>query len=346
MRKNDVSLRNEHEGLRNRVGFYDFTHELLEVTGTGSGDFLDKMFVNAIGNTRIGAGKYTTMLNEQGIIIDDIIVFRMEKEKYWVSTLYIAEMIKWFDTYSGEFNVAYKDITSDTTMYAIQGPKSKEVLNDFLSENIDNLRDFNIRENKIDDIPVWVARSGFTGELGYELYFAPPYKELVESKLNESGKDFDIVEMKTDVILTSLPTEKGYVLMRDLAGINPLEAGFGWSIDWSKDFIGKAALEKAKTEGIKRKLIGFTVDDDAAEVEPDSVIKVNGKTAGKVTNFTYGFTVEKNIGYALIDQTLAKIGDQVTIESGDKEVEATLTKREFYDQENNRRKGITEDISM
>lgn len=339
MRKNNVDLRNEHEGLRNRVGFYDFTHDLVEATGPSAADFLDRMFVNSMGKASPGDAIYTTMLNEEGIIIDDVIAFRLEAEKFWISTLYVEEMIKWFDAHSSGMDVEYKDITETTAMYAIQGPKSREVLNAFLGDSIDNLEDFTISDNKIDDVRVKVARCGFTGELGYEIYLAPEHKDLLETKLNESGQSFDIVEMKTDVILSSLPTEKGYILMRDVAGTNPLEAGFGWSVDWSKDFVGKEALEKVKNEGATRSLVGFTVEDDTADIAEESEVKVAGKTAGKVTNFTYGFTVEKNIGYALIDNSVAKVGDKATIVSGDKEYEATLTDRVFYDVKDERRRG-------
>lgn len=163
MRKDDVNLRHEHETIRKRVGFHDFTHQLFEVRGPDAGSFLDKMFVNNIAGSKIGQGKYTTMLNERGHIMDDFIIFRMEDDMYWVSTLYIQEMLSWFDTYHDGFNVEFKDIKDVTVIYAIQGPKSKEVLNDFLAESIDDLKFNWIRDNKIDDIPVKVARCGFTG---------------------------------------------------------------------------------------------------------------------------------------------------------------------------------------
>lgn len=335
MRKNDVNVRNEHEAIRNSVGFYDFTHQLLEVKGTDAQNFLDKMFVNSIGKSKVGVAKYTTMLNEDGIIIDDVIVFRIEEETFWVSTLYIAELIKWFDEYKEGAKVEYEDITNITTMYAVQGPKSKAVLNDFLKDNVDDLKFFTIKDNMIDGVPVKIARSGYTGELGYEIYCNPKDVNLVESKLLASGAQYNITSIKTDVIVTSLPREKGFVLMSDLAGTNPLEVDFDWTIDWSKDFVGKSALEKVKAEGAKRKLIGFTVDDDAAVVDVGDVVKVNGQEVGKVTVFTYGYTVEKNIGFALVETAKAKVGDKATIG----EVAATLTERVFYDVEGNRVKG-------
>jgi aminomethyltransferase len=339
MKTGDSNVRREHEAVRNSVGFYDFTHQLLEVKGAGATDFLSKVFVAAIAKASVGEAKYTTMLNEAGTIIDDVIVFRIADDTFWVSTLYIAEMIKWFDAYKGTSSVAYKDITSITTMYAVQGPNSKAVLNDFLGESVDGLKYFTIRDNTIDGVKVKVARSGYTGELGYEIYCAPEQKQLVEQKLVASGKQYGITRIETSVIVASLPREKGYVLMSDLAGTNPLEVGFGWAVDWGKDFVGKAALSEVRAAGAKRSLLGFTVDDDMAEVEPGAVVKVNGEIAGRVTVFTYGYTVEKNIGFALVENAKAKVGDKATILWGGNEVEATLQDRVFYDAENMRVKG-------
>ena len=332
MRKNDTAIRNEHEGLRNRVGYYDFTHELLEVTGPDAAAFLDKMFVNTIAKIDVSRARYTTMLNEKAEIIDDVIVFRLAQDKFWVSTLYIDAMIKWFDVQSAGQDVAYQDITAETSMYAIQGPRSLDVINTFLAEQVD-LKFLTIVDNKIGDIPVKVARCGFTGELGYEIYISPEHKELLEEQLNQAGKAHDIVKMTTDAILTSIPSEKGFVLMKDVTDINPLEANFGWLVDWDKDFIGKDVLVKAKADGVTRELVGFTVDDDAAVIAEQSEVKANGASVGTVTNFTYGYTLEKNIGYAVIDTQRAKIGDQVTIASNGKEVAATLSARCFYDPE-------------
>lgn len=336
MRKNETNVRKEHETIRNSVGYYDFTHQLLEVKGSDAQAFLNKMFVAAIEKMGIGEAKYTTMLNDDGIIIDDVIVFRIEEEVFWISTLYINELIAWFDAHKDNAKVEYCDITEKTTMYAVQGPNSRAVLNDFLKNSIDSLKYFTIEDNMIDDIPVKVARSGYTGELGYEIYCAPENKVIIEDKLAESGEQYGIINITTDVIITSLPREKGFVLMSDLAGTDPLEVDFGWTIDWNKDFVGKSALEKVKAHGAKRKLIGFTVEDDTAQVEPGADVKVGGVVAGKVTMFTYGYSVEKNIGFALIDVDKAKIGDAAVV--GDS-INAVLSERVFYDPENRRVRG-------
>jgi aminomethyltransferase len=327
MRKDDTALRNEHNAVRERVGYHDFTHQLMEVTGPDADRFMDKMFVNDISGAKIGQGKYTSMLNEDGEIIDDVIIFHIDEQLYWISTLDIQFMLDWFGKYDEGFDVNFEDITDVTTMYAVQGPDSLAVLNKILAENIDDLKFTRIIDNKIDDLDVKVARFGFTGELGFELYFTPENKEFVEEKLEDAGAEFDIKEIETDVFLTSLPTEKGLKIMRDYEGLDPVEAGLSWSIDWDSDFIGKEAIQSSKEDGPRRSLIGFIVDDDAAEVELESDITKDGDVVGRVTNYTYGYTAGQNIGFAVIENDKVKIGDKVMI--GD--VEATLTSDKFVE---------------
>jgi aminomethyltransferase len=337
MHKNDTILEAQHEAVRNTVGWYDWTHKVLEVTGADATTFLDKIYVNPIAKTKVGGAKYTTMLNEDGIIIDDVIVYRLEENRYWISTLYMKELIAWLDDHKGASEVEYNDITNITKMYAVQGPKSKDLANAFLAEKVDDQKFFTIRDNKIGKVPVKIARGGYSGEFGYEIYVAPENSGLLESELAKSGKAFGAMHItEIEVMVLTLASEKGYNLMSDLGGINPFEAGFDGAIDWSKDFIGKAALEKVKVGGPKRQLLGFTVKDDSAHIPAKdkggygAVVMFNGEEIGRVTKFAYGFTVGKNIGFALVEIEKAKVGDNVTIN----EYEATLTDRIWYDPEN------------
>ncbi|HLR20500.1 MAG TPA: aminomethyltransferase family protein [Tissierellaceae bacterium] len=338
MLKNDQVRRKDHETIRKHVGFYDFTHEVLEVGGKDATKFLDYIFLNSIHNTKLDGAKYTTMLNEDGIIIDDVIVFRLEEDLYWVSTLFIKEMKEWFEKYKEGFDFQYKDITEEISMWAVQGPDSRKLLNKILEENIDDMKFFDFKENKVDNIPVRISRSGFTGELGYEIYANPRCEDILRKELLEKGKEFNVKEMETDVILTSIPAEKGYVIMSDLEGLNPYEAGFAWSIRWNKDFIGKEALEKVKDDNPKQRLLGYITDEDV-DIEEKSIIKVDDKEVGKVTKSAYGYTVEKNIGYVVLDKEYANKDQEIEIVNGDDVVKAVVTDRVFYDKDDERRYG-------
>ena len=325
----------DHETIRNKVGYYDFTHKLLKVTGKDAAEFLDKMFVANISKARTGTAKYTTMLNEDGKIIDDVIVFHIDADTYWISTLYIDELIAWFDQHRSFEDMTYTEITDDVTMYAVQGPNSRELMNKILKNPVNDLKHFHIEDNQIDAMRVKIARSGYTGELGYEIYCVPSDAERIERSLEKYGQEYGVRKIKTDVIVTSIPREKGYVLMSDLEGTNPLETGFDWTVDWEKDFIGKEALQRDKEKGVGRKLVGFIVPKTSANIQAGDEIKVNGISAGRVTMFTYAYTIGQNIGFALIDTDKAQVGDlAVVAETG-----VILTERCFYDVSNSRVKG-------
>ncbi len=329
---NKELLRKEHEAVRNKVGFFDFAHDILEVTGKDARDFLDFMCVNVISEVEPNNASYTTILNENADALDDVIVFYHGGDKYWVTTLFMDSLQKWFNSHVGDRDVKFKDITKETALYAVQGPKSKDVLNKMLKDTVDDLGYFQFKQTMLDDINVMVSRTGFTGELGYELYFHPKYTDKIIEALNEKGKEFGIVEVTTDVTLTSLPTEKGYITVNDFKGANPIELGLEWSVDCEKDFVGKDKLCILKEEGPERRLVGFEVEGDNIEIKKGDVVKVDGKEIGEVTTFTYGFTVEKYIGYALIESQYAKEDDKLTIVSNGKEIEATIVEgRIFYD---------------
>ncbi|SHN60121.1 aminomethyltransferase family protein [Desulfitobacterium chlororespirans] len=331
--KDDAAKREQHEAVRNKVGWYHFTHQLLEVTGEDATAFLDRIHANPIATLKVGSERYTTILNEDGVIIDDVVVFRLEENKYWISTLYVNKLVKWLDAYKGESKVEYRNITGAWAMYAVQGPLSKELLNCFLAEKIDDQKFFTIRDNKIGDVLVKVNRAGFAGEkVGYEIYIAPEKAALVEAKLEECGKAFGAVRVtEFQLMVWTLPAEKGFYLMCDLNGTNPLEVGLERGIDWNKDFIGKEALVKVKEEGPKRRMLGFTVDEEDMHIETRSLgssgapILLDGEEVGRVRKLTYGYTVGKNIGYALVDSGKANIGDKVIING----FEATLTDKVF-----------------
>jgi aminomethyltransferase len=331
--KNDDWKRREHMAVRETVGWYFFTHELLEVTGRDAAAFLDLIYPNPISNLDVSRARYTTMLNEEAQIIDDVVVFRLEKNRFWVSTLYIIKLIAWLDAHKGDFDVAYKNITEEWDMYAVQGPRSKDLINRLAATSVDDQKFFQILDNTIDGIDVKINRGGFTGEkLGYEIYVPREATEDIENQLIKVGKDFGAVEVQEfQIMVLTLPTEKGFYLMGDIHWTNPFEVGLTGNINWDKDFIGKEALLKIREEGPKRTLLGFVTDEDDVHIHPKDrggsghPVEIYGEEVGRVHKFTYSFIAEKSIGYALVDNSKAKIGDRIVING----YNGTLTEKVF-----------------
>ena len=252
--KFDDMKRSEHMAVRDAVGWYLWTHQLVEVTGKDAAAFLDYIFPKNISNLKNGRERYTTMLDENAQIIDDVVVFRMEDETFWISTLFKMMMFPWFEAHKGSYQVEFKDITKEWEMYAVQGPRSIEMVNALVKNPVDNQKFFEMKANEIDGIPVYVNRAGFTGEkLGYELYFPKAEAPAQEEKLRALAPNFGGREVtEFQVMAWTLPCEAGFYYMRDLRHTNPYEVGLANGINFDKDFIGKEALMKIRDEGPAR----------------------------------------------------------------------------------------------
>lgn len=314
----DSSIRKQHEAVRSKAGWYYFTHHLIEVTGNDAAAVLDKMCTSAIGTLAAGRERYTMILDKEGIIQDDIIVFRLEEKKFWVSTLHINREMTRLAVYAQNNDIAFRRITEEWDMYAVQGPNSTSLVNAVVAEPVDDMKFFSIRDTTVDGIPAKVARSGFTGEkVGYEIYIPTEKTKAVEDKLRANQDRCEAMEItEIDVIVYTLSTEKGFVLMTDIHGCNPFEVGMDKNIDFSKEFEGRQALEALKQQPCTRKLVSFILEDDAALVyggpKGAKVVK-NGEIVGRATKMTYGVTMGKNIGFALINTNKAQIGDEITL---------------------------------
>ena len=315
--KEDTAARAEHQAVRENAAWYRWTHDLVEVKGAGSADFLDYLFVNQIKKAAVGRSKYTTMLNEDGKIIDDTIVMHMGADEYWVSTLYAPQLIEWMDQHKGDREVAYEDITQKVDMYAIQGPNSLKVVNALTDSPADDLKRFQVKDARAGKIPVKIHRSGFTGELGYEVYCKTEDTQAVKEAIKKAADSFEAPELKIlEVYVRSLPVEKGFALRQDMYGLTPYECGLDWSVHMEKDFIGKEALKKAAEAGNQYQLVGLEyLAESYEDICQKEIVYDRGVPCGFVRTAIYGYTVGKNIGFAVIDAKRAQIGKKLTVGS-------------------------------
>lgn len=317
--KEDTVARAQHTAVRENAGWYRWTHDLVEVKGADACAFLDYLFVNTIARAAVGRSKYTTMLNEDGKIIDDTIVMRMGETHYWVSTLYAPQFCKWAQAHKAAYAVAIEDITPTIDMYAVQGPNSGKMMNALLKTPVDGMKRFQVIDNAIGDIAVQIHRSGFTGELGYEIYCRMEDTKAIEAAIREAAASFNAPEINIlEVYVRSLPVEKGFALRQDMYGLTPFECGLDWSVSFDKDFVGKEALLKATEEGMKQKLVGLEyLAESYEDIAQREIVYRNGVPCGFVRAAIYGYTVEKNIGFAVIDAKKAELGTRVTVGCND-----------------------------
>lgn len=319
--KYDDMKRSEHMAVRKTVGWYLWTHQLIEVTGKDAAAFLEMIFPKNIGNLAIGRERYTTMLDESGRIIDDVVVFRMGEQKFWISTLFKVDLQAWFTAHKDERDVAWEDITKDWEMYAVQGPKALEMVNALVKEPVDDQKFFQIKANEIDGLPVYINRAGYTGEkVGYEIYYSKADAPEQEKKLRALAETLGGREVtEFQVMAWTLPCEAGFFYMRDLRHTNPFEVGLESGINWEKEFIGKEALLKVREEGPRREVVGFTVEDADIHIKGRNMgnegekVYVDGEEIGRVMKITYSYVHEINNGTIICKKGALKPGDKVLL---------------------------------
>ena len=317
--KEDETARAEAAAVRTNAAWYRWTHDLVKVTGKDAERFLDWILVNTIAGLQVGKGKYTTMLDETGRIIDDLVVFHKDEGLWWISTLYGPHAVKWFDAHADGFDVIYEDITQEIDMYAVQGPNSSKIMNELIAITVDELKRFQIIDTTIGDISVTVDRGGFTGELGYEIYCAREDSSAVAEAIEAAATKYDAPRLKTlEVYVRSLPMEKGMALRQDYKGLSPYEANLGWSVSMDKDFFGKEALEAAQAEDSKHAFVGIEIERESYEdIAQNEIIRKRGIPVGICRQMIYGYTVDKNIGFGIVDARKAPLGTRVTIGPND-----------------------------
>lgn len=315
--RDDEVARADALAVRNEAGWYRWTHDTVDVTGPDSTRLLDGLLVNTVALCKVGREKYTTMLDETGGIIDDLMAIRLEENHWWLSTLYGPQMVRWLDEHSQGFDVTYSDITPSIDMFSVQGPRSAEVMGKVTDAPVDELKRFQIVDETIGGAPVRVDRGGFTGELGYEIYCSRADSPRISQLLHGSGAR----ELQTlEVYVRSLPMEKGLALRQDYHHLTPFEANLGWSVHFDKkgDFVGRAALEKAQEEGPRYAFVGVEIERESYEdICQNEIVRKRGIPVGKCRQMIYGYTVDKNIGFAIVDAKKCPIGTKVTIGPND-----------------------------
>lgn len=325
--KYDDMKRSEHMAVRNTVGWYFWTHQLLEITGPDVTAFLDYVYPNDIGSLAVGRDRYTTMLNEQGEIIDDVVIMRMSEDRYWVSTLYATKTDDWWYFHQGDYDVDWSEITDEWSMYAVQGPRAKELTAGLAKDSIDELKFFAHMNTEIGSIPCIINRAGFSGEkLGYEIYVHPDDCDALEALLKPAAEKLGGREVtEFQVMAWTLPTEANFYYMRDLAHTNPFEVGLEKNIRWDKAFIGKEALLKIKEEGASREMVGFEVPEADIYIRskqyggPGEPVYIDGEEEeiGRVSKLVYSYVKEVNNGYILAKKDALHIGDKIKIHGYD-----------------------------
>lgn len=328
-----TSIIAEHKAVRNSVGLFDVSHmgEIF-IRGNEALNFVQYITINDASILNDGRVQYSAMCYPDGGIVDDLLVYRISENEFMmvVNASNKDKDFAWMKE-NNKFDVDIVDESDDYSLLAVQGPKSKEVIQKICDRPLD-LEYYHFFFAKVAGVDMIVSRTGYTGELGYELYFKgdEAIAEKVWNELIEAGKNENIQPVGLGA-RDSLRLEMGYCLYgNDIdQTTNPLEASLGWITKFKKNsFVGKEALLKVKEEGLKRKLVPLISEEKAFPRHGYDLV-FNGKKVGQITSGTISPILDKPIalGYVAID--FAKEGTQINFLIRGKEIPSVITKLPF-----------------
>jgi aminomethyltransferase len=331
-----TSIVEEHQAVRNNVGIFDISHMgQLVVDGTGAREWLNTMLTNNVGELDVGTGQYTFLLNDRGGIIDDLIVYRVGEQKFLlvVNAARTDEDFAWLQGHVPAANaVPLVNRSADFGGVAIQGPRIAELFHALFGTNADLPSRNSIADFPFDGTTVSVARTGYTGEDGIEVFFRATDAVKSWNAALERGKPFGIKPCGLGARDT-LRLEMCYPLNgSDLSPErNPMEAGLGFFVDLTKsNFIGRDVLLETKEKGPREKLVPFRMKEKGPPPRPHYTVFENGERIGEVTSGTLSPSLNWGVGMAYVSTARAKIGAQIDIEIRGQKFPATIEKKPLY----------------
>lgn len=329
------SIKGEHEAVRTRAGLFDVSHmgEIL-VSGENALPFLQQMMTNDLQSLTIEKARYTAMCNEDGGVIDDLIVYKQKDGEYLlvVNAANIEKDYQWLVQHRMD-QVSIENVSDQIAQLAIQGPLAEQIVQSLTEEPIGDIPLFGFKQQvKIANVETLISRTGYTGEDGFELYVAANEAVLLFTALLETGKEDGLLPcglgardtLRFEACLPLYGQELSET-------ISPLEAGIGFAIKLQKSpsFIGQEALNKQKEYGVPRKLVGIEMIEKGIP-RTGYELFVDGQHIGVVTSGTQSPTLKKNIGLALIKTDFSDIGQEVEVQVRKKRVKALVRTIPFY----------------
>ena len=329
-----ISIVEEHQAVRNNVGIFDISHMgQLIVSNPAAAEWLNTMLTNNIEKLEVGQGQYTFLLNERGGIIDDLIIYRIGEQKFLlvVNAARTDEDFVWLDRHRPK-DVDLKNRSADFGGVAVQGPRIAKLFHALFGPHIElpprnSIVDLNFKETTVS-----VARTGYTGEDGVEIFFRAEIATELWNAVLEKGEKLGIKPCGLGARDT-LRLEVCYPLNgSDLSPEhNPIEAGLGFFVDLSKpSFIGRDVLQRTKENGPAQKLVPFRMEGKGPPPRPHYTVFSNGERIGEVTSGTLSPSLNYGIGMAYLSAPQAKIGTKIEIEIRGQKFPATIEKKPLY----------------
>ena len=324
----------EHETVRNGVGVFDVSHmgEFL-IEGPKALELIQNVCSNDASKLTIGKAQYSCLPNEDGGIVDDLIVYRIKEETYLlvVNASNIEKDWDWIAS-KNSVGATMRNLSEDYSLLAIQGPKAVEAMQSLTSHDLSQIKFYNFVVGDFAGIDyVIISATGYTGSGGFEIYCKNSEVKQIWDKVFEAGKDYGIKPIGL-AARDTLRLEMGYCLYgNDIDDTtSPIEAGLGWICKFNKPFTNSEALEKEKLHGPERKLVAFELDERGIPRHDYDIVDGQGKTIGRVTSGTMSPSLGKGIGLGYVPSVFAEEGSKINIQIRKNAIPATVVKLPFY----------------
>jgi glycine cleavage system T protein (aminomethyltransferase) len=322
----------EHRAVRTAAGLFDIDHMgQFQVRGEDALSFLQRMLSADLAPMQVNTAKYAILCYADGTVVDDTFVYRFDD--LWMVVVNAGNREKdfaWLQTHLHASDVTLRDVSDDFYMLALQGPKAEAVLQKLEPFSLSEIRYHHARRFGIGAEGGILARTGYTGEDGFELFVPASHGKHIWDSILGAGKGEGVLPIGLGA-RDSLRFEAKLALYGHEidASTTPIEAGLAWACDLGKEFLGRDVLLKQKLEGVKKKLVGFEMIERGIP-RKDYPIAHNGQIVGYVTSGMFAPTLEKNIGLGFVPPELARAGTELEVIIRNKPTKAQVVKTPFY----------------
>ncbi|MBP8067101.1 MAG: glycine cleavage system aminomethyltransferase GcvT [Pedobacter sp.] len=324
----------EHATVRNAVGVFDVSHmgEFI-LKGDNALDLIQRVTSNDASKLYDGKVQYSCLPNTQGGIVDDLLVYRIDEKSYMlvVNASNIEKDWNWIQQFNTA-NVEMHNISDQTSLLAIQGPKAADALQSLTEIDLASMEYYSFKKGVFAGVAnVLISATGYTGAGGFEIYFENKDANVIWDAIFEAGQAYGIKPIGLGARDT-LRLEMGFCLYgNDINDeTSPIEAGLGWITKFTKNFTNSAALLAQKEVGIKNKLVGFEMIDRGIPRHDYPIVDEQGSLIGKVTSGTQSPSLQKAIGMGYVSKEFSKEGTEIYIDIRNNKIKAKVVKFPFY----------------
>jgi aminomethyltransferase len=324
-----TSIRDEHFAVRKAAGLFDVSHMgRFRVSGNDSFEFLQGLVTNDLGRIGQGHAQYNLLCNEEGGIVDDLVVYWGEEGFFVVVNASNRERdLEWMRQHSPR-TVEIEDRTLELSLIAFQGPKAEQLLP---ATGLADIPYFGFRVGEVAGARAMISRTGYTGEDGFEVFVSAAQVGQVWDAILEGGREAGVLPAGLGARDATRLEAALRLYGNDMdETVNPYEAGLGWTVKLDKgEFVGRSALAKVREDGPRRNLIGLKTEPGSIPRHGAAVIG-DGRRAGVVTSGTHSFFLGHPIALAMVEVPSFPVGDKVAVEVRGREAQAEVVKLPFY----------------